>query len=597
MGFNAPYSTPYWEAPAVSSAESAGWPCSIDGIGYLVDTSADYQRSSISVTLNKQTVYQQVPSESLLLAPEVWRRVRESWHQGDHQSGGDREDSLVYRFSSSRGVDPWTKWQLTLLPDVTQKVAVSAVNPFVAVVGGQLAVVDGVNLRWYADAGAAAVTRTLAASAVSVTQSGSLIYVACSDGNIYQCAPGGTISTFMALAGVTFITYLKDFLLAATTNVLYNVTSGAAQIIRTHPLTAFRWIDGAEGMSCVYLLGGSGDKWVVHRLSIDESATTLNPPIVASMLPDGETGKALGAYMGYVFVGTDKGLRFAVPQSSGDLTLGPLIATSAAVRCFEGQGRFVWFGLSNYDTNATGLGRVDLTTFTEPLAPASASDLTTTGVGEVTSVTTWLGKTLYAVASLGVYIESSSKVPSGYLIESDLTFGVPDTKNGHYAQIRSKAIDGTATLDFAYDDKAYVTVASILNAGESDSGPRYLNGAQFGRMSPRISLTRSGTDATKGPVVTRWEVRAEPVTGKGSQWQIPVVITCEPEVNGRVRTRSADEDRERLIALVATGQTVIYREGNLSWQVHIMDYVWKPSRLNKQNSYEGVLTLLAREVK
>jgi hypothetical protein len=590
-----PYGTPYWEATASSSSDARGYPVSIGGVGYVVDlTDQRVQRSAIQVSRDRQPATQ---SEQLLVEQDVWRRVRDSWYQGDRQGTGDREDSLPYRFSTSRGVDVFTKWKMSLLPDTSLKIGVAATNPWVGVVDGQLAVVDGTSLRWYLTPSAGAVTRTLPAAALSVTTSGSSIFIACADGTIQTALAGGAISTFLSLAGVTFVAYLKDFLIASTTNVLYNITSGTAQVIRTHPLSTFRWVDGAEGQSCIYLIGGAGDRSVVHRLSIDDATSTLNPPIVASMLPDGETGRSLGSYMGYVFVGTSKGMRFGVAQGSGDLTLGPLIATVSPVRCFEGQDRFVWFGLSDFEVGYTGLGRVDLTTFTEPLAPASASDLAFPTSGEVTSVTTWEGLRVFAVAASGVYIQQGTLVASGYLTESDLTFGVPDTKNGHYVQVRTEPLKGTVTLDMAYDGADYRTVARAEAVGSSGSGNRGLNGVQFNRVTPRLTLTRSILDATEGPVVTGWEIRGEPVTGRGSQWQIPVIISSSLEVNGNVRSRDCDADRERLIGLVSAGTIVTYREGNVSWPVHLVDYLWKPTHQNSTGSFEGVLTLVAREVK
>lgn len=599
MALGTLFSDPFNTGLAAGGAEAGGYPIAINGKGYQLDILAGPQRQAISVTRDKpQNNAIDSTSEQTLLPGDVWRRVRDSWHQGDAQVSGDRETSLPYRFASSKGVDVWDKWHLSLLPDVTQKVAVTDANPWVGVVDGQLAVVEGTNLRWYADAGASAVTRTLSSAAVSVTQAGGAIYIALAGGTIVSCAAGGTPTTFATLASVSFIGWFKDFLVAAAGNVLYNVTTGTPVTIRTHPLSAFRWVAGAEGLSCIYLLGGAGDSWVIHRLTIDESGTVLNPPIVSSMLPDGEYGKSLGSYMGYLFVGTTKGVRFGVPQSTGDVTLGPLIETAQPVRCFEGQGRFVWFGLSNYTTNATGLGRMDLTTFTEPLAPASASDLTVDGsTADVTAVATWLGKTVFAVASLGVYIESANLVPTGYLFESDITFGVPDPKNGHYAIVRTDALDGTVTLDFSYDGSSYRNVAAVTTPGSTSSGNSFLNGQQFGSLTAKLTLARSTLDTTKGPVVTRWEVRAEPVTGRGSQWNIPVIISSEYQIGDAALSRNPDDDREELIALVGSGAIVTYREGRLSWQVNLVDYVWKPTHTDQQGAYLGTLTLLAREVK
>mgnify|MGYP000325934284 CR=1 FL=1 len=54
---------------------------------------------------------------------------------------------------------------------------------------------------------------------------------------------------------------------------------------------------------------------------------------------------------------------------------------------------------------------------------------------------------------------------------------------------------------------------------------------------------------------------------------------------------------QTLIARVGEGRIITYREGTVAWQVHLSDYMWKPTHQNQQGSFEGVLTLIAREVK
>lgn len=597
--FGGDFPVPFSETTTAESEDAAGYPITIDGIGYVLDMLAEPSRTAIKVVQSKQSAYAQSNSDALLLPPEVWRRSRESWHQGDRQTYGDREDSLPYRFSESRGVDVWSKWGVSLLRDTTSKVSVSASSPWVGVVNGSLAVVEGTNLRWYASIGAAAVSYVLTAAAVSVTHNGRAVFIALANGTVVTAVPGATTSLFITLAGVSLVAYVKDFLIATVGNVLHDITTGTATTIRTHPLTQFTWVAATEGPSCVYLLGGAGDSWVVHRLTIADTGATLNPPIVSAMLPDGETGYALGSYMGYLFIGTSAGLRFGIPSPSGDVNVGPLIATDSPVRCFEGQGRYVWFGLTDLDATNTGLGRVDLTTWTEPLAPASASDLMAPVQGNVTHVTTWLGKTVFAVAASAVYIESDNLVTSGYLTESDIAFGIPDSKIAHYARLRTKPMAGEAHLEFQYDESGtWVDVARVVDALALDSDNSYLDGKVFGKLSAKLLLTRSATDATTGPTVTRWEIRCEPVTGKGSEWNLPIIIADQVEFNGFRRTRDVDEDVATLLRLVETGKVVSYREGLLAWQVHLIDYVFKPlSKSSTRNGFQGTLTLLAREVK
>jgi hypothetical protein len=592
------FDEPFFYSEVAESDEASLYPISLNGVGYLLDFMEGPTRTAMKVVQNRQSAYTSTPVDALLLPPEVWRRSRESWHQGDHQIAGDRQDSLPYRFNTSRGVNVWNKWQVSLLNDTTAKVSTPGATPWVSVVNGSLAVTDGTSLKWYASLGATVVPYTLPATILSSTQNGRAVYMALSNGTIYQSLPGATPTLFLSLANVSLVAYVKDFLLAVAGNVLNDVTTGTAVVVRTHPIPQFTWVDAAEGLSCIYLLGGVGDKWVVHRVNVQSTGAGLDPPIVAAMLPDGEIGYSLGSYMGYLFVGTDKGLRFGIPQSDGSLTLGPLITTTSPVRCFEGQGRYVWFGLTNIDATNTGLGRVDLTTFTENLAPASASDLMAPVQGNVTSVTTWLGYTVFAVAGQSVYIQSDNLVPSGYVIESDITFGIPDTKIAHYARLRSQVMVGDAHLDLQFDDSGqWIDAADISAAGSLDSGNSYLFGQQFGKAIARLRLNRSAVP-TLGPTVTRWELRTEPVTGKGGEWNIPIIIADEVEVHGMMRSRNVDVDIATLVGLAETGVVVSYREGALAWQIHVVDYIFKPQRQSTvNNGFQGTLTLLAREVK
>lgn len=600
-GITLDFETEWAQAPSpLDDAATSVYPISLNGVGYMLDFLAEPSRTSVDVVQTRVNTFEETSqAEGLLLPPEVWRRARESWHQGDKQTAGDRADSLPYRWNTSRGVDPFTKWQVSLLKDTTQKVAVTGTAPFCQVVNGWLAVVDGTSLKWYQTAVSSAVSETLPAAAVSVTSNGATLFIALADGTIRKSTPGVASTSYATLANVSLIAYAKEFLIAAANNVLYTLdAAGASTTVRTHPLTTYRWVAVAEGPAHIYLLGGQGDAWSVVRCGITTAGTALDVPVSAAPLPDGETGYSLGSYMGYLFVGTDQGMRFGAPDGTGNVNLGPLIATSSPVRCFEGQGRWVWFGLTNVDGTATGLGRVDLTTFTETLAPASASDLMASGQGNVTSVTTWLGKRVFTVAQLGCYVESDNLVSSGYLVESDLNFSIPDTKIAHYARLRCKPLTGgQARLELSYDDGAWVDVASVIDVGDDDSDNSYLDGKRFGKVAARIRLLRDATDATKGPTVTRWEMRCEPVTGKGSEWVLPIVIADEVEVDGVMQARDVDADLAALIGLAQSGQVVIYREGVNAYQVHVVKYQHKAMRRSRGSGFQGTLTLLVREVK
>jgi hypothetical protein len=113
--------------------------------------------------------------------------------------------------------------------------------------------------------------------------------------------------------------------------------------------------------------------------------------LVAATLPDGEIARSISGYLGYVVIGTDKGVRFSVADGDGNLTLGALIPTTEPVYCAEGQDRFVWYGLSQFPNNAPygGLGRMDLSAFTGDLTPAYATDINSPSTGAVQAITTY----------------------------------------------------------------------------------------------------------------------------------------------------------------------------------------------------------------
>jgi hypothetical protein len=157
---------------------------------------------------------------------------------------------------------------------------------------------------------------------------------------------------------------------------------------------------------------------------------------------------------------------------------------------------------------------------------------------------------------------------------------------------------GDAHLDLQFDDSGqWIDAADISAAGSLDSGNSYLFGQQFGKAIARLRLNRSAVP-TLGPTVTRWELRTEPVTGKGGEWNIPIIIADEVEVHGMMRSRNVDVDIATLVGLAETGVVVSYREGALAWQIHVVDYIFKPQRQSTvNNGFQGTLTLLAREVK
>jgi hypothetical protein len=614
VSLSRPLDYPFRETVPQPEPSAYLYPVSLNGIGYLIDRkSGNFVRRQVALLKTQPAINAQ---QNLLLPPEVWRRSAESWHQGAGQVWADREDSLPYRFNDSMGVDVWHKWSMQLLPDTAQIQTVGASVPITGMVafGSHFVVAVGSNLHWHPNlTGASVVTQTLAATVMSLTADGDGVIAALANGDITKCTNSTTATLLCTLPNVDFVHYVKDHLVAAARNFLYDVsgiTGGVAVIGHTpdplvygpHPLPSFRWVDAAEGLSCIYLLGGVGDHWVVHRVMLREDAAALNPPIVAAMLQDGEIGTALGSYMGYLFVGSNHGMRFGVPDASGNVSLGPLIPTTQSVRCFEGQERYVWYGNTFPDPTHTGLGRVDLVTFTQPLAPAYANDLMAAGGGgSVSHVITFAEKRVFTVDGRGVFAEVDTLVDTGWLKEGNYSFAVVDKKVGLYAQLRfDEPLSGKILEELAFDTLDDWTQIALFEGGGpfKSSENITLQGVQFARIEPRFTLTPND-DNTVGPKVTRWEVRVVPVAGRASEWVIPLLLRDAITVLGGTQQRNVVEDRENLVNLVETTRVFTYREGFRSWQVNALDFEWRPEQLSDRvaGGWQGVFNIMIREIR
>lgn len=594
----------------------------IAGIPYLMDTSENkYNRQGVDVVQQRNTNDQR---DLLLLPQDVWRQQTQSWHLGSGQSNIDRDNAQTYRYQDSFGIDPWTQWQFSLLNECkplagtsgfTGKVWLTTYDVYLAAVNDQ-------TIWWYNSVTASASMGSTAPNPthtiVDIANTGTVVTTLHNDGKVYTTAgPGATPASLHTYAGANFIAYEKDYLLLGQTNKLYDITgSGAGTLVYTHPVAAFRWQSAAPGNSCIYLIGGVKDRYVVHRVGIKQDGTGLSPAIVAATLPDGEIAYTIDSYLGYVLIGTNYGVRVAVPNNdSGDLTLGPIIPTAAGVHCFEGQDRFVWFGMSSMDgsysvANATesffpaapcpGLGRMDLSVATTTaLTPGYANDLcvTTEAAAVTRSVVTYAGKRVFSVDDAGVFYEADTLMEAGWLIEGLMSFSVEDVKTGLYVQGKWQPLSGEIDFDLSYDSQEYRRIVDLKIQDSIRSGNTSMGGSQFSRLNARHVLKRDTVSQTEGPVFTRWEVRAIPAKGRASRWTLPIMNYEELEIDSIKYVRDPLTVTDTLLNLVESGQLFILQESGRSYQVHAKDYLWQPEKLTiNGKAWQGVFTLVVEEV-
>lgn len=583
----------------------------LNGHGYMIDTAMDLQgfrgmhfkRGSMPV-LRAQADTGNVPAEQSINRDALWRRSQETWHHGAGQVYYDRADSDSARFNTSKGVNVWSKWNVTLLPDTTQLRASAASNLRLTAAGTYMYAADGNSLISYdATLTAATITGTPASTLTWLASDGYNIYAAYGTA-LYTTTRGAAAATSYATGftgGISVVGYVKGRLMVAAGPSLWNVTAGGAigAALLTQANSDFTWVGFAEGPGYLYAAGYSGNRSLIYKTAVLPDGTALNVPSVAGELPIGETIRSIRGYLGFLVIGTDLGFRLGSPDGSGNITPGPLVRTGSPVLNFEPSDRFIYYSLSNYDGTSTGLGRMDLSVFTESLVPAYASDLMVTGQGSVTSVSTLTsGKRIFAVAGLGIYTEASTLVGSGTLSTGKVTYGVADDKIAMFLDLRHKPLVGQISATLVANDTTRVDLGVSAVSGSVSSGYA-LNAKQTRAEYFEVTYTLTQGSSTSSPTMTRATLRAYPAPSRSLEYTVPLLIAATVEDrNGQPVPMDIAAERAFLESLVTSGAPVAYQEGSLAGTVLVEDFDWLPlQRAYSNGSYtwEGTMVLTLKE--
>ena len=570
------FSSPFFTGQSRSSQVPSKFDVSLNGRPFMVDLEAgsdSFSRRSIPLLRNQANTGEQF-GEGSLNPEELWRRSQDSWDFGAGQTYLDRTGSERRRFRSSKGIDVWKRWAMSLLADTSSKRTSVATNLALQPVGTFLYLLDGASLlRTSTLTGTptwTTITGTPAAAATSITSDGFNVFTSHSASGVYSATRGAATSSVYNTLPCTLVGYVKGRLMAANGASLYNITSGTVPAaLYTQPNSDFTWIGFAEGQTQIFAAGFSGDKSLIYRTQVRQDGTALDAPIIAGELPDGEIVRSIGGYLGFVLLGTDQGVRFCGADAAGNLTIGALVRTTSAVRCFEGQDRFVWFGWSNYDTTSTGLGRLDLSVSISALTPAFASDLMATGQGDVTSVVTFGNVRVFTVSGVGVFAESTSLVASGTLDTGLISYGLSDPKVAVYLDVRLSNFAGTNTSYLAVDGGTFVKVGTRTSTTDDD--PFVLGQATGEQFEVRLELTR-GTVVTTGPTVTRLTLRAYPKPTRGEIFTVPLLLheSLLDRLDNTIRM-DVQKVLDELLSLQDSRALVIYQIGDQSHTVLIDD--------------------------
>lgn len=583
----------FYRGSPVTSDVPGKFPCALNGRPYMIDDGqgSGWVHQGIQ-QIRTQADGSTTPSEASLNPEGLWRRGQESWHRGAGQSFRDRTNADEFRFTASKGVDVWTPYELSLLNDVDQKKSGASTNYRLAVAGSRLYLTDGTALYYTTDITVDSPTWTavtsFAVSGVDICSDGFTVYI--TDGsNIFTTNTGTGAASSTNTLDATHVDFVNGRLMASKDNKVWNITvvgiDPVASPLFTHFNADFEWVGFAAGASAIYTAGFSGDKSQVYRIPVKDDGSGLDVPFECGFIPDGEIVTSIGDYLGFIVLGTTTGFRFCEPDASGNLTIGPLVETLSSVLCFTGSKRFLWFGWSNYDVTSTGLGRMDLTQFTQDIVtggrePAYASDLLAPTTGAVLSAVTFQGLRVFTVSGHGVYAETSTLAPTGTITSGQITFGLPDAKIGIELDIQTQPLAGSYTASVGVDGAVPTTVGLGNVSGSSvTSFPlSYLTGQLF---EVDLTLTRGST--TTGPTITRWTLKASPGANDGPAEYIVVPLLLVSEIdlpNGEDYSWDVKDERERIKALRRARLVVPFQDVTQTYQVIVENYEWHPQLLS-----------------
>lgn len=576
------------------------WDVGLAGYPYLIDMDKiqDFRHRSTPL-LRTQGDASQEPGAASVNPESLWTRSRTSWHRGAGQvhADDDFQQADPLRFRTSKGIDVWTEGRISLLHAVDQKVSTSSTNLRLCPTGPtatpRLYLLDGTAVKFLT-----AITDDTP-SLTTVTSSGANTKLSiCSDGytvwftdgtDVYSTNTGATAASVYNTLDCTILAYVNGRLMAAQGAAIYNITSGTPPTaLFTQANTDFVWVGFAEGAAGIYAAGFSGDKSLIYRIGLRPDATALDQPVVAGTLPDGEIIRSIYGYLGFIVLGTDKGWRFAVPDAQGNLRIGANVATPSAVRCFEGQDRFIWFGYTNYDSASTGLGRMDVTVWGDQdrQQPAYATDLMCTTQGNVLDVCTFNATTVFAVSGSGIWAQDTPLVASGTLQNGHVDFGLADEKIALELAITYGAnLAGSAAVGLAVDESStFATIGTTSTAGETSAvfpaGERRAHSYEV-----QVTLTRDASVTSTGPTVTLWTLKAQPAPEVKPMIFVPLLIWDQMETKdlGTVYAPLPPvEQVDSLKTLNTTREVVAYQESGRSYQVIVEGYEWQPEEKCKK---------------
>lgn len=576
-----------------------------------------------------------------------WLRSQMSFHSGAGINFYDpltNDENGHYRFADSKGVDVWTKGQVTMLKETTQGHNIT--EPILA--NGRIQQ-HARSIEWSGTAGVL-LHDGYDVDKISVNTPGtpvhfidynagtdSPVYAICDDGTtaywitntatkktVYKKALTGTSATantfmFDEIGTISNATmeYVKDRIVMCADNKVYEFAGSSVAMptaLYTHPVSSHTYTSITASGPAIYIAGYNGIQSTIQKFTLNTNGTmpTLTSAVVAAELPVGEVVHKIYYYLGFMLIGTNKGIRAAsVSDTDGSLDYGPLIVeTSQPCYDFAARNHYVWCATGV--AGNPGVIRLDLSNELEPLRFAYANDIYTPDVtGFKTTACAFANGTsqlTYVTANNGtsdgyIYVESASTLmPTGYLTTGNIRYGTLEPKN-------FKRLIGRG--DFSYGSLGLITVDIDGTEYDHITYDSQVPSVEVGTNQPSVAreyiaykflFVRDSSTTSRGPVFKGYQAKATIATPRQRQISFPVYcFDTETDRNG-VTTGYKGRAHERVLQLEAieeSGDVVLWQDLNTQElrQVQIEGIsLRRTTPPDKFSGYGGIITIVVRTV-
>ena len=336
--------------------------------------------------------------------------------------------------------------------------------------------------------------------------------------------------------------FTKERIVATINNKVFEISTTATALptaVYTHPVNDFVFTSITSSGAAIYVAGYSGSQSNIQKFTLASNGTmpTLTSAITAAEMPSGELVYKIYYYLGYMLIGTTKGVRVAAVSDDGSIAYGPLLFLSEQpVYDFAARDRYVWCA-TNVD-GAPGTTRIDLGqplgTLIFPYAWDTyyfPEDTTARVTGRYTTACAFINGTdriafctNYKTTNGRVYIESASRlVYEGYLQTGFIRYNTLENKLFKIMDARFNSANGGLNIDSVAGDGQEYRIGTFAQEAEiPEININYPVGAQE-FMGFKFTMTRSSSDNTKGPVFTGYQVKALPAVPRQRLIQYPLL--------------------------------------------------------------------------